>query len=49
LVNQIIGENAKVLEKQYTQEYYLESFKSQQKEIKILTSYKRKRKTNNRS
>jgi len=28
LVNQIIGENAKTLEKQYTQEYYLESFES---------------------
>jgi hypothetical protein len=28
LVNQIVGENAKILEKQYTQEYYLESVKS---------------------
>jgi hypothetical protein len=28
LVNHIIGENAKTLEKQYTQEYYLESFES---------------------
>ncbi len=36
LVNQIIGENAKTLEKQYTQEYYLESFESQQKENKNL-------------
>ncbi|MBX0313170.1 MAG: hypothetical protein JHC31_15640 [Sulfurihydrogenibium sp.] len=36
LVNQIIGENAKVLEKQHTQEYYLESFESQQKENKNL-------------
>jgi hypothetical protein len=26
LVNQIIGENTRTLEKQYTQEYYLESF-----------------------
>ncbi len=34
LVHQIIGENAKTLEKQYTQEYYLESFESQQKENK---------------
>jgi len=36
LVNQIIGENARTLEKQYTQEYYLESFESQQKENKNL-------------
>jgi hypothetical protein len=41
LVNQIVGEKAKTLEKQYTQEYYLESFelnknKSENKNLNIL-------------
>jgi hypothetical protein len=34
LVSQIVGENAKILEKQYTQEYYLESFESNKNKSK---------------
>jgi hypothetical protein len=34
LINQIIGENTKTLEKQYTQEYYFESFESNKNKSK---------------